>query len=1751
MTPTVVHQSLAGTGSVAGIFFELSKEKMTIYQALKKRLLKQGTSLALLEAQAATGGIIDPIHNQRFSVQDAVNAGLVGPEMKEKLLAAERGVTGYTDPYTNQKISIFQALQKDLIPKDYGIRLIEAQLATGGIIDPIEGHKIPLEAACQLGYFEKEILADQLNENKVYFDPHSQENLTYQQLVDKCMVDPDTSLLLLPVSITFKGLRKGVSSADLLASKIIDKKMFEDLQQGKVTVEEVMLEETVKGYLQGTGSIAGVIVLSSNRKMSIYQAMKEGILMPGTALNLLEAQAATGFMIDPVKNKTFTVDEAVRNQLIGPQFHAKLLSAERAVNGYKDPYTGKTISLFEAMAKDLIVKDHGIRLLEAQIATGGIIDPIHSHRLPVDVAYQRGYFDEVMNGILKDSGDDTKGFFDPNTKENLTYLQLMDRCMIDLATGLCLLPLQKQTGSESYCFVDYNIKTTLKEVKVTLNCGKFMGKTVSIWELLMSDYFDEQQRQNIIQKYREGSLTIKSIITKVTEAIEYSVQTSKAVFEGIRETVTAQQLLESEIITENIFDQLKQGKKTAEDVTEDEVVKTYLHGTGSIAGVVLSDSRQVMTIYEAGRKGKLMPGTALILLEAQAASGFIIDPIANVKYSVDEAAKAKIIGPDVHAKLCSAERAVTGYKDPYNGNKISLFQAMKKDLIVKDHGIRLLEAQIATGGIIDPVNSLRIPVHVAYKRGYFDEEMNQILCDPTDDTKGFFDPNTQENLTYMQLKERCIIDSSTGLCLLPLKDKSKRFNMDKQIKDTFLAKTVLVKYGRFSGKSVTVWDLINSEYLCEEKRRELFKLYKTKKITIEEIITTILTIIERTELKHQSNLTFEGLRGEISVVDLVESKIITKNIYDELIKGNLTKEEVMLMDTVRTYLKGSSSVAGIVLQSSNQKLSIYQAKKKGLLTPGTALCLLEAQAATGFIIDPLQDRRLTVDEAVREKVIGPELYEKLLSAEKAVTGYVDPYTGKKISLFQAMQKDLILKQHGIRLLEAQIATGGIIDPLKSLHLPLDIAFSLGYFDEEINQILLDPSDDTKGFFDPNTRENLTYAQIIKRCIKDPQTGHLLLPITEKIKTKEATVQSRTDQEIKDEFLKNTVNVSTGSYSGQTVTLWELIQSGYFNEDQRQDLIEKYSSQRITIQEIITVITTTITEVERKKMSQQTLQGLRKKVSLLQLREASVIDEETIKDFELGQKTITEVAEQESVKQYLQGTGSVAGVLLEPTKEIISIYQAKAKGLLMPGTALVLLEAQAATGFIIDPIKNKYLSVDEAVKERVVGPELHEPLLSAERAVTGYTDPCTGETLSLFQAMKKGYIMKGHGIRLLEAQIATGGIIDPINSHRIPVRAAYKRGYFDEEIKSILSDPSDDTRGFLDPNTKENLTYLQLKAKCVKNSATGLLLLPLQERGSSFHTDEETENELKKVTVNINSGKYKGKTLTVWEILCSEYITQEKRKQLVDQYKARTLTIERIKEIITVIIEETITEKTMFKGLRKRVSASQLWESNIITKDMFEKLIHGEVKPDEVTKIKSIQKYLEGTNSIAGVKIQSTNQKMSIYQARSKGILTPGTALVLLEAQAATGFVIDPVKNKKMSVEQAVAEGLVGAELKTKLLSAEKAVTGYTDPYTGDTISLFQALKKDLIVKDHGIRLLEAQIATGGIIDPVNSHRLPVEVAYQRGYFDEEMNRILSDPDDDTKGFFDPNTKENLTYLQLVERSVKDSETGLCLLRLNK
>ncbi|XP_073667794.1 plectin isoform X4 [Paramisgurnus dabryanus] len=1467
-------------------------------------------------------------------------------------------------------------------------------------------------------------------------------------------------------ALSFDGIREKVPASRLFEIGLISKMDYDKLQKGEITVQELSKTDKLKTILKGKDCISGLLV-HPNQKMSIYQAIKEKKIAPGTGLVLLEAQAASGYIIDPLRNKKLSVNEAVKEGLIGPELHNKMLSAERAVTGYKDPYTEAKISLFEAMKKGLIGEEHAFRLLEAQIASGGIIDPVNSHRVPIEIAYKQGQLDAATNNILQNPSDDLKAFYDPNTQENTTYQKLMERCVTDSETGLLLLPISEEAALNARAFTDEETKDVFDKTTVSIPFGRFKGKTVTIWEIINSEYFTEDQKKDLIRQYKTGKITVEKIIKIVLTVAEEKEKKNELTFDGLRAAVPATKLLESKIIDKDLYNKLQRGQLSVKEVSEMENVHKALKGTNCIAGVIIDSTKQVMSFYDAMKMDMMRPEPALNLLEAQAATGYIVNPIKNQNLTVDEAVKAGVVGPELHEKLLSAERAVTGYKDPYTGKTISLFEAMKKYLIMKDRGIRLLDAQLATGGIIDPVQSHRIPQDIACIRGCFDDETHKSLTSLTDDVKGYFDPNTQEYVTYLQLFKRCVTDKKTGLQLLPLSEqainaKEELKYSEAQTKDAMTQSTVEVQSGPFKGRRVTIWELINSNYLTEEQRLDLMRQYRSGKITIEKITKIFIEIINVKENKTQEKECFKGLRAPVSSKSLFDSKIIDQSTYDLLEQGKTTPNEVSKNNSVNKYLQGSESIAGVYLEPTKEKVSIYQAMRKAFLRQNTGIALLEAQAATGFIVDPSRNEFLTVDDAVKAGLVGPELHEKLLSAEKAVTGYKDPFTGNKISLHQAMEKDLILKEHAMPLLEAQLSTGGIIDPVNSHRVPVDVAIQKGYFSKQLASSITE----SRYFSDPATDENISYKVLKDKCMTDPDTGLNLMKLS---KPQAPTVVEKTylysEEQTQSDLSTTQIDIPI---EGQgSMSLWDVMNSNMLPEEQRNQLLADYRSGNITKERMIIIIIEILEQTEIVRGGGiQTYSTRRRQITIEDLYNARIIDLETYNLLKKERTTMHDVMEIQSVKKYLYGTGSVAGVVIDLNTKI-SIYEAMKRGLIKPDIALSLLEAQASTGFIIDPIRNDMLTVDEAVRKGLVGPEIHDKLLSAERAVTGYKDPYSGKVISLFQAMKKGLVPEDYALRLLEAQAATGGIIDPELNFHLPTDIATQRGYINKETTEKLAD---EFKGYVDPLTDEKISYAQLIKRC-KVDKIGLYLLSLSDK------------------------------------------------------------------------------RLLFKGIRKDITIEELLLSKVITEETVTQLNEGLLTVEELSS--KLRNYLEGSSSIAGVFVESTKDRLSVYQAMKKNMIRPGTAFELLEAQAATGYIIDPIKNLKLTVNEAIKMGIVGPEFKDKLLSAERAVTGYRDPYTGKTISLFQAMKKGLILRDHGIRLLEAQIATGGIIDPEQSHRLPVEVAYNRGFFDEEMNDILSDPSDDTKGFFDPNTEENLTYLQLMERCIVDPDTGLVLLLLKE
>ncbi|XP_071773140.2 desmoplakin-A isoform X2 [Centroberyx gerrardi] len=803
-----IQLSLKGTGIIAGMT-RGSLAKMPFTEAKNKDLLSPESALMLLEAQAATGYIVDPAFNEKMPVDTACSRGIVDTEDRDTLVMAEAASTGFKDPYTGKVLSVGQALKQGRIDKETTIRLLQAQESVGGILDPVLSVFLPKDLALDRNLIDEELYRALNKKPTCYLDPVTGEKISYSDLKLKCTMEPVSGLLLLPgpeKPMTVKGLRGEVSITELVDAKLLDETDLQKLNQGKLTSKDI--EDKLKTYLYGSNCIAGIYDEANDRTMPFYQAMKDGLLMRGTTLELLEAQAASGFMIDPVNNVFLTVEEAAKRGLVGKEFKNKLLSAEKAVTGYRDPSTGKTISLFQAIEKDLIEKGHGIRLLEAQIASGGIIDPKESHRIDVDVAYNRGYFDEEMNEILTYEGDDTKGFFDPNTKENLTYLQLKDRCIKDPRTGLVLLPLKDKTKPQKSQESRTNVLRKRRVVIVDPDTGLEMSVREAYHrELIDYDTFldlseQECEWEEITVKGSDGSTRLVVVDRKT--GTQYDIQDSldrgmidqKSLDQYRAGTLTLTQFAdlitsrasstEMTITASNVDDMVTCSSPTQAAPSSPTVRKRFnsisitlsppemFDDQSPVAAIFDTETLEKITIPEGLRRGIVDTITAQRMLEAQACTGGIINPASGERLSLQDAVHQSIIDEDMASKLKPAQKAYMGFEDVKTKRKMSAAEAMKEKWLPYEAGQRFLEFQYLTGGLLEPGTGHRTTIEEAIRKGWLDGRGAQKLQDVRNHQKNLTCPKTKLKISYKEAMDSCMVEESNGMKMLQASSMSTK-----------------------------------------------------------------------------------------------------------------------------------------------------------------------------------------------------------------------------------------------------------------------------------------------------------------------------------------------------------------------------------------------------------------------------------------------------------------------------------------------------------------------------------------------------------------------------------------------------------------------------------------------------------------------------------------------------------------------------------------------------------------------------------------------------------------------------------------------------------------------------------------------------------------------------------------------------------------------------------------------------------------
>ncbi|CAM4490730.1 unnamed protein product [Lepidochelys olivacea] len=869
-----------------------------------------------------------------------------------------------------------------------------------------------------------------------------------------------------------------------------------------------------------------------------------------------------------------------------------------------------------------------------------------------------------------------------------------------------------------------------------------------------------------------------------------------------------------------------------------------LGGVNAIAGVLVQSSKEKMSIYRAMMRGVLTQGTALVLLEAQAAIGFIIDPVKNKKVPVRDALAAGLTGGDYYGKLLSAERAVTGYTDPYTGNKISLFQAMKKDLLVKDHGIRLLEAQIATGGIIDPMHSHRLPVEVAYKRGYFDEEMNRILSDPQKHSRSCFDPNTHENLTYMQLLSRCVPDPDTGLLMLQLMHKgSVLFQLDEQTRISLQSAPATVSVGLFQGQNVTVWELLFSRYVPDQKRQELLKKYKAGMLTIQEM-TTIITEAEqksnreprnvkslstqrvtsqKAEVAHSQRdekwekalktMTVDGPVGEfqgrkVSVRDLLFSKYVLEEKRQELLKkykaGTLAIQEMItILTTSITEAEGKSRKLPTTRKTPSKEMRTPSEKDKDASSH---------------------------EEQESEKVLKSTLVE-VPAGE---------FHRQKVSVWDLLFSKYIPKEKRKELLELHRAGILTTDQMKTI-----VTTIISKTEEESHHL----------------------------------PGHGESPSAETTTSEEAeTPPSPRDKHLEKALRSETVDIPVGEFKWQEVSLWELLFSSYISDTKRQALLKKYRAGTLTIQEMITILTTSITEAEEKSRKLPTT----RKPPSKETRKPSEKD----KDAPSHEEQETEKALKSTLVEV--PAGEFHGQKVSVWDLLFSKYIPKEK-------RKELLELHRAGILTTDQMKTIVTTIVSKTEEESHHLPGHRESPSAETTTSEKAEtPPSPRDKHLEKALRSETVdipvgeFKWQEVSLWEL-LFSSYISD---TKRQELLKKYRAGMLTtQEMITIL------TTSITEVETGSRNLCINTKAA----SEGGVI----SDKAEDAHSQEQhMRKSLKRVTIYVTAGEFQGQNISLLDLLFSKYILQEKRQELLALYRARVLSIEQMIPIITSIITKT-------------------------------------------------------------------------------------------------------------------------------------------------------------------------------------------------------------------------------------------------------
>lgn len=397
----------------------------------------------ILEAQIASGGVIDPVRGVRVPPEMAVQQGLLNNAVLQFLHEPSSNTRVFPNPNNKQALYYSELLQICVFDVDCQCFLLPFGEREISNLNIEKTHKIAVvdtKTGAELTAFEA--FQRNLIDKGIYLELSGQQYQWKEATFFDSYGHPSHML-----TDTKTGLQFNISEA--VEQGTLDKALVQKYQEGLTTLTELadFLLSKVVPKKDLHSPIAGYWLTASGERISLLKASRRNLVDRVTALRCLEAQICTGGIIDPLTGKKYRVAEALHRGLVDEGFAQQLRQCELVITGISHPVSNKMMSVVEAVNANIISKEMGMRCLEFQYLTGGLIEPKVFSRLTIEEALHVGIIDVLIATRLKDQKSYVRDIMCPQTKRKLTYKEALEKADFDFHTGLKLLEVSEPLGT--------------------------------------------------------------------------------------------------------------------------------------------------------------------------------------------------------------------------------------------------------------------------------------------------------------------------------------------------------------------------------------------------------------------------------------------------------------------------------------------------------------------------------------------------------------------------------------------------------------------------------------------------------------------------------------------------------------------------------------------------------------------------------------------------------------------------------------------------------------------------------------------------------------------------------------------------------------------------------------------------------------------------------------------------------------------------------------------------------------------------------------------------------------------------------------------------------------------------------------------------------------------------------------------------------------------------------------------------------